>query len=60
MMHVQVSGYPTLYFVKANDKKNPVSYDGERTKVQCVQRETFRLDLPTLTPLLPTRATCDM
>jgi hypothetical protein len=36
-VHVQVSGYPTLYFVKANDKKNPVSYDGERTKVRAAR-----------------------
>jgi protein disulfide isomerase family A protein 3 len=25
-----VKGYPTIYFVPGNDKKNPVSYDGER------------------------------
>jgi hypothetical protein len=26
----EVQGYPTLFFVPANDKKNPVSYEGGR------------------------------
>ena len=25
-----VKGYPTLYFLKANDKKKPISYEGGR------------------------------
>jgi len=28
---IQINGYPTLKFYKANDKKNPLAYDGERT-----------------------------
>ena len=26
----EVQGYPTLMFVKGNDKKNPINYDGDR------------------------------
>lgn len=26
-----VSGFPTIYYVPATDKKNPISYDGDRT-----------------------------
>jgi protein disulfide-isomerase A1 len=27
---INVRGFPTLLFFKANDKKNPISFDGER------------------------------
>ena len=26
----EVQGYPTLMFVKGDDKKNPINYDGDR------------------------------
>jgi protein disulfide isomerase len=32
-----VQGYPTLFFVKGNDKKNPVPYEGQREEKDMIK-----------------------